>query len=130
MASWRTVNHTGRTAAGVTVARPLQIDCPRCDAGPGHRCLDLLSWIGHPPLLGIYTRRNDRPHDERRTAASIPRAEVSVRGTLRSQIGVLSLVKLGGDDRIAVRRWARKTCRTEAELAVKVVELEAMPDLA
>lgn len=109
----------------------INVPCPKCEATPGGWCFKLNSWVSTSvtdPTKGFYTERMKGFHPERRTArpdvrASDPRVEA------RRELRSLTQRKLTGNDRMQARRWAGTVTRTAEELAAKVAELQALPDL-
>jgi hypothetical protein len=81
------------------------------------------------PQGGFYVERLDIPHKARRTRTNNRPAPVSDRSALRGEISRLAQRKLNGNGRQAIRWWANSTRRTDEELAAKVEELTALPDL-
>lgn len=126
----RRYERTGRAFLVPDTPTRMVNKCPRCGALPQTRCFRLKSWVKDPdhPDGGFYTERAASFHPQRRVGVS----QVAAHGDryeLRRKIRSLTQAKLSGSARLSVRRWAESVHRTPEELADKVAELEAMPDL-
>jgi hypothetical protein len=117
-------------AATVNVNPRLARPCPTCGAVPYSRCYKLSSWVVvRVPLSGMFTARQDGIHPERRAERPVPAVGEPTRPALRREIQSLMNHKVGGHERVALRRWIGSVQRTVEDLTAKRDELAAMPDL-